>query len=41
MASHADPAIRSAWLHDRVLPNLVDWSLNQVVLRIGAPEPRA
>ncbi|MDO9711913.1 MBL fold metallo-hydrolase [Paracraurococcus lichenis] len=35
MASNADLAARSAWLHDRILPDLVDWSLNQVVLRRG------
>jgi glyoxylase-like metal-dependent hydrolase (beta-lactamase superfamily II) len=33
MASNADPAVRSAWLHDRFLPDVVDWSLNQVVVR--------
>jgi glyoxylase-like metal-dependent hydrolase (beta-lactamase superfamily II) len=35
MAPNADPAVRSAWLHDRFLPELVDWSLNQVVVRSG------
>ena len=35
MAPNADPAVRSAWLHDRFLPETVDWSLNQVVLRSG------
>ena len=35
MAPNADPAVRSAWLHDRFLSELVDWSLNQVVVRSG------
>jgi glyoxylase-like metal-dependent hydrolase (beta-lactamase superfamily II) len=35
MAPNADPAVRSAWLHDRFLPDLIDWSLNQVVVRSG------
>src|SRR4051812_42657881 len=35
MAPNADPEVRSAWLHDRFLPELVDWSLNQVVVRSG------
>jgi glyoxylase-like metal-dependent hydrolase (beta-lactamase superfamily II) len=36
MAPNADPAARSAWLHDRFLAELVDWSLNQVVVRSGS-----
>jgi glyoxylase-like metal-dependent hydrolase (beta-lactamase superfamily II) len=35
MAPNADPAARSAWLHDRFLSQLIDWSLNQVVVRSG------
>jgi hypothetical protein len=35
MAPNADPAVRSAWLHDRFLPELIPWSLNQVVVRGG------
>lgn len=33
MAPNADPAVLSAWLHDRFLPNWIEWSLNQVVVR--------
>jgi len=35
MAPNADPAVLSAWLHDRFLPEWVEWSLNQVVVRSG------
>jgi glyoxylase-like metal-dependent hydrolase (beta-lactamase superfamily II) len=35
MAPNADPAVRAAWLHDRFLPELIPWSLNQVVVRGG------
>lgn len=35
MATNAEPAVRSAWLHDRFLREWVDWSVNQVVLRSG------
>ncbi|MFO1039550.1 MAG: MBL fold metallo-hydrolase [Geminicoccaceae bacterium] len=33
MAPNADPDVRAAWLRDRFLPDLVDWSLNQVMVR--------
>ena len=35
MAPNADPAVLSAWLHDRFLQEWVEWSLNQVVVRSG------
>ena len=35
MAPNADPAVLSAWLHDRFLPEWIEWSLNQVVVRSG------
>jgi len=35
MATNADPVARSAWLHERFLPDVVDWALNQVVVRSG------
>jgi hypothetical protein len=35
LGHNADPAVRSAWLRDRFLTELVDWSLNQVVVRSG------
>src|SRR5690349_42473 len=35
MAPNAHPAVLSAWLRDRFLSELIDWSLNQVVLRSG------
>jgi hypothetical protein len=35
MAPNADPAVLSAWLHDRFLPEWVEWSLNQVVVTSG------
>jgi len=35
MAPNADPAVLSAWLRDRFLPEWIEWSLNQVVVRSG------
>jgi glyoxylase-like metal-dependent hydrolase (beta-lactamase superfamily II) len=32
-AGEPDPAVLSAWLHDRFLPEWVEWSLNQVAVR--------
>jgi glyoxylase-like metal-dependent hydrolase (beta-lactamase superfamily II) len=35
MATNADPAARSAWLHHRLLPENIDWAVNEVVVRSG------
>lgn len=35
MATNADPAVRTAWLHDRLQPEVMDWALNEVVVRSG------
>jgi glyoxylase-like metal-dependent hydrolase (beta-lactamase superfamily II) len=36
LGHNADPAVRSAWLHDMFLPpDAFDWSLNAVVVRSG------
>ncbi|MDR6294089.1 glyoxylase-like metal-dependent hydrolase (beta-lactamase superfamily II) [Inquilinus ginsengisoli] len=35
MATNADPAVRSAWLHERLQPEVMDWALNEVVVRSG------
>lgn len=35
MATNADPAVRSAWLHDRLQPEVMDWALNEVVVCSG------
>jgi glyoxylase-like metal-dependent hydrolase (beta-lactamase superfamily II) len=35
MAPNADPAVLSAWLRDRFLPEWIEWSLNQIVVRSG------
>jgi glyoxylase-like metal-dependent hydrolase (beta-lactamase superfamily II) len=34
-ATNADPAALAAWRDERLLPELIDWSLNQVVVRSG------
>jgi glyoxylase-like metal-dependent hydrolase (beta-lactamase superfamily II) len=34
-ATNADPAALAAWRDERLLPELIDWSLNQVVVRAG------
>ncbi len=35
MATNADPAVRSAWLRERLQPETMDWALNEVVVRSG------
>ncbi|MEK1886931.1 MAG: MBL fold metallo-hydrolase [Phyllobacterium sp.] len=35
MATNADPAVRSAWLHERLQPEVMDWALNEVVVSSG------
>ncbi|WP_343714623.1 MBL fold metallo-hydrolase [Inquilinus sp.] len=35
MATNADPAVRSAWLRERLQPEVMDWALNEVVVRSG------
>src|SRR5215469_17668 len=36
LAHNADPAVRSAWLHDMFqAPDMLDWALNVVVVRSG------
>ncbi len=35
MATNADPAVRSAWMHERLQPEVMDWALNEVVVRSG------
>jgi glyoxylase-like metal-dependent hydrolase (beta-lactamase superfamily II) len=34
-ATNADPAALAAWRDERLLPELIDWSLNEVVVRSG------
>lgn len=34
-ATNADPAALTAWRDERLLPEVIDWSLNQVVVRSG------
>ena len=36
LATHADPAVRAAWLDDMFLPSdAFDWPLNEIVVRSG------
>jgi hypothetical protein len=36
LAHNADPAVRAAWLEDMFLPpDVLEWALNQVVVRRG------
>jgi glyoxylase-like metal-dependent hydrolase (beta-lactamase superfamily II) len=35
MSTNADPAVRSAWLDDMLLPTSFDWALNVLVVRSG------
>ena len=35
MATNADPAVRSAWLRERLQPEVMEWALNEVVVRSG------
>jgi glyoxylase-like metal-dependent hydrolase (beta-lactamase superfamily II) len=35
LATNADPAVLTAWLHDMLLPDVLAWPLNVVVVRSG------